>query len=77
MCENPISGSTEICQRNADCQNSGVCVKVREWSICNCTQQWGGEKCQIYIGNDNLCENYCKNSGVCQLLKADGRPICR
>lgn len=49
------------------CSNTGHCLEVRGKPICNCTNQYGGKHCEMYVGYNNPCINYCKNSGICQL----------
>ncbi|XP_055528067.1 prolow-density lipoprotein receptor-related protein 1 [Wyeomyia smithii] len=49
------------------CSNTGHCLEVRGKPICNCTNQYAGKHCELYVSYNNPCINYCKNSGICQL----------
>lgn len=49
------------------CQNSGTCHVIKGVAMCNCTERWNGESCNLPVGDDNPCVHHCANGGVCHL----------
>ncbi|XP_031616659.1 prolow-density lipoprotein receptor-related protein 1 isoform X3 [Contarinia nasturtii] len=58
------------------CQNGGTCTITPEnEKICDCVQNYSGERCENYQSNENGCFDYCENGAICQ-MDAQQRPTC-
>lgn len=72
------SGASDCLVRCAHnpCENDGVCVIHNGIEKCRCTHMWGGDNCQVYMGHDNPCLDYCKNGALCTIASPSASPEC-
>lgn len=68
-----LSDGKVVCKKNTECLkhcHSGVCKKVNNTEVCECSDHWDGEFCEHY-----RCSRYCANDGHCLvMLKAPKQP---
>jgi len=70
-CEADFNLVDDICVQNDHCQgvvcqNSGSCVNEIDKYVCQCTDNYTGEHCEIDASLPSPCEpNPCLNEGIC------------